>query len=98
MGNNEENSTDKATVIRKDGGRISEEGYERLVAGGHKGHDIFERNTEEKLGGTRHNILRPLDRDAAFILKEIKDWIQRAKFLSKAIVDENARRKSWETK
>ena len=79
--------------IRKDGWVFSKEGMKRLVDGGHKGHAIYEQHLTEQIG-TRHRVLRPLDREAADILKSIKGIAARAVFLSTAIMQEHERRAS----
>lgn len=78
-------------VVRSDGWFYSAEGMKKLVDGGHKGHDLYEKSIESKMG-TRHKVLRSLDRDAVDVLKQIKDFVQRAMFLSTAIVKEAQRR------
>ena len=77
--------------IRSDGWVFTKDGMDRLVAGGHKGFNRFKENIEAKIGKW-HRVLKPLDKEAAEALGEIKGMIPRAMFLSSAITKEWARR------
>ena len=79
--------------IRSDGWVFSSEGMARLKKGGYKGFARFKENTEAKIGKW-HRVLRPLDQDAAAAVKQVRGLVQRAIFLSSAIVKESERRKS----
>ena len=82
----------KQTVyIRKDGWVISSDGMERLVKAGHEGHDRFMQSLRGQIGEW-HRVSKPLDRDAAAIVKSVKGMVARAMFVSQAIVNEAARR------
>ena len=50
-------------------------------------------NNEKKLGGW-NRLLKPLDPDAAAVLKTIKQPVERGRFLSTAIVSENGRKRT----
>jgi hypothetical protein len=71
--------------IRSDGWVVSPDGMKRLKDGGMKGHHLAEKAIEKQIG-KRHRVNRPLDRDAASILLSVKGFIQRAVFLSNAIM------------
>lgn len=82
--------------IRSDGWVFTEDGMSRLKAGGLKGFNRFKANTEAKIGKW-HRVLKPLDRNAAAVVKSVKGMVARAEFISSAIVNEAARRaKCWE--
>ena len=82
----------KTTVyIRDDGWIFSEDGMNRLREGGHRGHDLFMQSLERQIGQW-HRVSKPLDRDAAAIVKSVKGMAARAMFVSKAIVNEAERR------
>lgn len=88
------NETKKEEVfIRSDGWVFTKDGLDRLRAGGHKGFDRFMENNEKKLGGW-NRLLKPLDPDAAAVLKTIKQPVERGRFLSTAIVSENGRKRT----
>lgn len=94
-----EKQGDKSEVyIRSDGWVFSKDGMERLKAGGHKGHANFMKSMEAKLGEW-HRVSKPLDKDAAEVLKGIGGYfVERAVFLSSAIVkaaEAMARRKEF---
>lgn len=81
----------QTAYIRKDGWVISADGMERVVKSGHEGHDKFMKSIEEQIG-VWHRVSKPLDRDAAAIVKSVKGIVARAVFVSQAIVNEAARR------
>lgn len=88
----EKPKTEKRTVyIRPNGYVISEEGAMRLKEGGLKGHILAEQNMERQMG-QRHRVIRPLTRQAAEALKNVKGMVNRAVFLSSAIQKEAERR------
>lgn len=86
-----EKSEKQTAFIRKDGWVISSDGMERLVKAGHKGHDRFMESLGRQIGAW-HRVSRPLDKDAAEIVKSVKGMAARAVFVSKAIVNEAERR------
>lgn len=77
--------------IRSDGWVYSKEGMEKLISSGHKGHDLFMKSMQNQIGEW-HRVLKPLDRDAAEIVKSVKGLVARAQFVSSAIVKESERR------
>lgn len=77
----------QAAFIRSDGWVISESGLKRLKECGHKGHDRFMESLRSQIGEW-HRVCKPLDKDAADIVKGIKGMAARAMFVSKAIVNE----------
>lgn len=81
----------EGVYIRDDGWVFSEEGMKRLREGGYRGNELKEKSFNEQLGN-RYRVLKPLDRDAAVILKGVKGVVGRAKFISEAIVAEYKRR------
>ena len=90
--------TEKQTAfIRCDGWVISADGMQRLTKAGHKGHDRFMESMKSQIGEW-HRVSKPLDRDAAEIVKSVKGMVARAVFVSKAIVNEAERRAKKESK
>ena len=77
--------------IRSDGAVFTEDGIKRLKAGGHKGFNRFKKNTEAQIGKWKR-VCKPLDPDAAAIIKGVKGFVARAKFVSSAIIEEMGRR------
>lgn len=75
----------KTVFIRSDGWVISEEGMQRLTKAGHMGHDRFMESIRSQIGDW-HRVSKPLDRDAASIVKGVKGMVARAMFVSTAIV------------
>ena len=88
---NEDKKEGQAAYIRCDGWVISAEGMERLIKSGHKGHDRFMESIKGQIGEWRR-VSKPLDRDAAEIVKSVKGMVARALFVSQAIVNESMRR------
>lgn len=90
--NKEKQKKEKQTAfIRSDGWVISADGMERLTKAGYKGHDRFMESMKSQIGEW-HRVSKPLDRDAAAIVKSVKGMVARAVFVSKAIVNEAERR------
>lgn len=87
----------QTAFIRCDGWVISAEGMQRLTKAGHKGHDRFMESMKSQIGDW-HRVSKPLDRDAAEIVKSVKGMVARAVFVSKAIVNEAERRAKKEGK
>lgn len=87
--NSKKNKAKRAEVyIRSDGWVFSKDGIDRLKAGGHKGFARFKESMESKLGKW-HRVSKPLDKDAAEVLKGIGGYfVERAVFLSSAILKE----------
>ena len=83
--------------IRSDGWVISADGMQRLTKAGHRGHDRFMESMKSQIGDW-HRVSKPLDRDAAAIVKSVKGMVARAIFVSKAIVNEAERRAKKEVK
>ena len=81
----------RTAYIRKDGWVYSEEGMENLVKAGYKGFNRFMESMQKQIGQW-HRVLKPLDRDAAAIVKSVKGLVARAQFVSSAIVKESERR------
>lgn len=77
--------------IRSDGWVFSKDGMDRLRAGGHKGFARFKESMESKLGEW-HRVSKPLDKDAAAVVKSVKGLVARGVFISSAIVKEAERR------
>ena len=77
--------------IRSDGWVFSKEGMDKLVAGGYKGFNRFKENTEAKIGKW-HRVSKPLDKEAAAAVMEVKGLVSRAMFVSSAILAEAERR------
>lgn len=89
---NKKDSSSKSEVyIRSDGWVFSADGMNLLREGGHKGFDRFKENIEKRIGEW-HRVSKPLDRDAAAVVKSVKGLVARAVFVSTAIVNEAARR------
>ena len=96
--NMETNNKGKQTAfIRSDGWVISSEGMQRLTDAGYKGHDRFMESLRSQIGEWQR-VCKPLDRDAAEIVKSVKGMAARAMFVSKAIVNEAERRAKKESK
>lgn len=94
----ETNKKEKQTAfIRCDGWVISADGMDRLVKAGHKGHRKFMESIEGQIGDW-HRVSKPLDRDAAAVVKSVKGMVARAMFVSKAIVNEAERRAKGKAK
>ena len=88
----EDTLTKKADVyIRSDGWVFSQDGMDRLKAGGHKGFARFKKSMEAKLGKW-HRVCKPLDKDVTEIVKGVKGLVARGMFVSSAIVKEAERR------
>lgn len=87
--NSEKTKAKKAEVYtRSDGWVFSKDGIDRLKAGGHKGFARFKESMESKLGKW-HRVSKPLDKDAAEVLKGMGGYfVERAVFLSSAILKE----------
>ena len=84
--------TQKSEVyIRSDGWVFTEDGMKRLKEGGYKGHARFMANIEAKIGKW-HRVCKPLSRDAASAVMEVKGMVARAMFVSSAILAEAERR------
>lgn len=83
--------TKETVFIRSDGFVFSQESMERLKEGGHKGRRLADESLERQLG-ERYRVLKPLDPDAAAIVKGVKGLVSRAVFVSDAIVKEYIRR------
>ena len=97
MENNKEQTEKQTAFIRCDGWVISADGMQRLTKAGHKGHDKFMESMRSQIGEW-HRVSKPLDRDAAEIIKSVKGMVARAMFVSKAIVNEAERRAKQESK
>ena len=90
--------TEKDTAfIRSDGWVFSAEGMQRLKDAGHKGHAKFMESIKSQIGDW-HRVSKPLDRDAAAIVKSVKGMVARAIFVSQAIVNEAEQREKKEGK
>lgn len=83
--------------IRSDGWVFSAEGMQRLKNAGYKGHAKFMESIKSQIGDW-HRVSKPLDRDAAAIVKSVKGMVARAIFVSKAIVNEAEERAKKEDK
>ena len=81
----------REAFIRSDGWVFTKEGMDRLVKGGKKGHELYEKSMESQIG-KRWRVSKPLDREAAQIVMSIKGVVPRAVFVSQAIVEEAERR------
>ena len=77
--------------IRSDGWVFTEEGMNRLKAGGMKGFNRFKANIEAKIGKW-HRVLKPLDAEAAEAVMQVKGMVPRAMFIASAILAEAERR------
>ncbi len=97
MEKNKEKTEKQTAFIRCDGWVISADGMQRLTKAGHKGHDKFMESMKSQIGEW-HRVSKPLDRDAAEIVKSVKGMVARAMFVSKAIVNEAERRAKQESK
>lgn len=97
MEKNKEQTEKQTAFIRCDGWVISADGMQRLTKAGHKGHDKFMESMRSQIGEW-HRVSKPLDRDAAEIVKSVKGMVARAMFVSKAIVNEAERRAKQESK
>lgn len=97
MEKNKEQTEKQTAFIRSDGWVISSDGMKRLVEAGHKGHDRFMESMKSQIGDW-HRVSKPLDRDAAEIVKSVKGMVARAMFVSKAIVNEAERSNEMEGK
>ena len=97
MEKNKEQTEKQTAFIRCDGWVISADGMKRLTKAGHKGHDKFMESMRSQIGEW-HRVSKPLDRDAAEIVKSVKGMVARAMFVSKAIVNEAERRAKQESK
>lgn len=97
MDKNKEQTEKQTAFIRCDGWVISADGMQRLTKAGHKGHDKFMESMKSQIGEW-HRVSKPLDRDAAEIVKSVKGMVARAMFVSKAIVNEAERRAKQESK
>ena len=97
MEKNKEKTEKQTAFIRCDGWVISADGMQRLTKAGHKGHDKFMESMRSQIGEW-HRVSKPLDRDAAEIVKSVKGMVARAMFDSKAIVNEAERRAKQESK
>ena len=97
MEKNKEKTEKQTAFIRCDGWVISADGMQRLTKAGHKGHDKFMESMKSQIGEW-HRVSKPLDRDAAEIVKSVKGMVERAMFVSKAIVNEAERRAKQESK
>lgn len=82
--------------IRSDGWVFTEDGMKRLREGGHKGFARFKKSVESKLGEW-HRVSKPLDKDAAAVVKSVKGLVERGVFISSAIVKEAERRAAGNT-
>ena len=97
MEKNKEKTEKQTAFIRCDGWVISADGMQRLTKAGHKGHDKFMESMKSQIGEW-HRVSKPLDRDAAEIVKSVKGMVARAMFVSQAIVNEAERRAKQESK
>ena len=97
MGKQKQSTEKQAAFIRSDGWVISADGMKRLKECGHKGHDRFMESMKSQIGEW-HRVSKPLDREAAEIVKSVKGMVARAVFVSKAIVNEAERRVKKESK
>ena len=97
MEKNKEQTEKQTAFIRCDGWVISADGMQRITKAGHKGHDKFMESMKSQIGEW-HRVSKPLDRDAAEIVKSVKGMVARAMFVSKAIVNEAERRAKQESK
>lgn len=97
MEKNKDKTEKQTAFIRCDGWVISADGMQRLTKAGHKGHDKFMESMRSQIGEW-HRVSKPLDRDAAEIVKSVKGMVARAMFVSKAIVNEAERRAKQESK
>lgn len=97
MENNKVEKEKRTAFIRCDGWVFSADGMQRLTKAGHKGHDKFMESIKSQIGDW-HRVSKPLDRDAAAIVKSVKGMVARAIFVSKAIVNEAERRAKKEDK
>lgn len=97
MENNKKQTEKQTAFIRCDGWVISADGMERLTKAGYKGHDRFMESMKSQIGDW-HRVSKPLDRDAAQIVKSVKGMVARAIFVSSAIVNEAERRAKKEGK
>ena len=97
MEKNKEQTEKQTAFIRCDGWVISADGMQRITKAGHKGHDKFMESMRSQIGEW-HRVSKPLDRDAAEIVKSVKGMVARAMFVSKAIVNEAERRAKQESK
>ena len=97
MEKNKEQTEKQTAFIRCDGWVISADGMQRLTKAGYKGHDKFMESMKSQIGEW-HRVSKPLDRDAAEIVKSVKGMVARAMFVSKAIVNEAERRAKQESK
>lgn len=97
MENNKTGKEKQTAFIRCDGWVISADGMQRLTKAGHRGHDKFMESMKAQIGDW-HRVSKPLDRDAAAIVKSVKGMVARAIFVSKAIVNEAERRAKKEGK
>jgi hypothetical protein len=88
---NKTNAKKTEVYIRSDGWVFTQDGLERLRAGGYKGFERFKKSVEAKLGKW-HRVSKPLDRDAAAVVKSVKGLVERGMFISSAIVKEAERR------
>ena len=82
--------------IRSDGWVFTEDGMKRLREGGRKGFARFKKSVESKLGEW-HRVSKPLDKDAAAVVKSVKGLVERGMFISSAIVKEAERRAAGNT-
>jgi len=97
MEKNKEQTEKQTAFIRCDGWVISADGMQRLTKAGHRGHDKFMESMRSQIGEW-HRVSKPLDRDAAEIVKSVKGMVARAMFVSQAIVNEAERRAKQESK
>ena len=81
----------ESIFIRSDGWVFTKDGVERLKAGGYKGFARYKESMESKLGKW-HRVSKPLDKDAAEVVKSVKGIVERGVFISSAIVKEAERR------
>ena len=95
MEKNKEHKEKQTAFIRSDGWVISADGMARLTKAGHKGHDRFMESMRSQIGDWRR-VSKPLNRDAAEIVKSVKGMVARAMFVSKAIMNEAERREKKE--
>lgn len=82
---------------RKGGWFYTEDGMDRLKAGGMKGHKTVEERIAAQIG-ERIRVSRPLRKDAADILMSVRGFIERTMFLNNAILAEAARKNRKESK
>lgn len=72
--------------VRDDGWEYSKAGLDRLKESGMAGREILSNNIRKEIGDYKR-LLRPLDKDAATIVKGVSGLVKRTLFLSSAICE-----------